>query len=150
MNTEQILKAATPRPWKLDAKVSAGQDVKQGGFYGFRELAATTGMFWIARIQAFTKELIPCAHSAADEHTANAELILLAVNGYEAREALIADLVTALEFAVKRGANYHDNECHVFLDPDDLEDMPEGTTTNCNCPRGVIRAALAAAKKVQP
>src|ERR1035441_10063324 len=65
MNTEQMLKAATPRPW-------------QRGLWG----------------------------GDSAQGAANSALCRLAVNSYEAREVLIADLVTALEkvkTAIERG-----------------------------------------------
>ena len=106
---EQILKAATPRPWEATRSNT------------LRASHVDIADFWDSRVG------VPAA-------TANTELAAIAVNSYEAREALIADLVTALE-----------NSRSVLV----IEGYQTGDNDNYHIMEE-IDAALAAAKKVQP
>ena len=117
MNTEQILKAATPRPWNVDGILVVSSD---------KTVIAYCGEVGAAK--------------------ANQNLIVLAVNGYEAREALIADLVTALG-AIKAMLG-KDGEYSVCRTDGKKMGLPEVIHVGDIFEKG--SAALAAAKAVQP
>ena len=117
MNTEQILKAATPRPWGVEPE-ELDRHYKPAMIFGAFDSDAPK---------------VICDMAARPNDDSNAALIVIAVNSYEAREALIADLVTALEGMVGM-----ETCVHVLTRAEHESFMREA------------RSALAAAKERQP
>ena len=81
MTIEEILKLGTPRPWLVTDRFNRPT-------CNWAEVSSRDGNCWIAHLQQ-VKEAV--------EANANADMIVLAVNSYEAREALLRDLTNSLE-----------------------------------------------------
>ena len=104
LSRDEILKHATARPWHYQEESDAYTHIARG---------------------LNSRLLFSGPQNTSEQAEADIRLAVLAVNSYEAREALIADLVTALEHTANllKFEGYND---------------------------GVIDSVLIAAKKVQP
>jgi hypothetical protein len=134
MNTDEILKAATPRPWG-----DVPEDVMAGHYQPARVFGAYDT----------SKPKIVCELAARPNWDANAELIVLAVNAYEGDRALIGKLVEAAgNLPCTGGGCGHPLYLHVFAGG------CQGVQTDdvCGCVGGspeedAVIAALTAAKE---
>lgn len=121
MKTEDVLKAATPRPW--DKGTPNDEASSKVGIWA----EGANGMEWV---------LADMCSDTHEDQTANAALIVLAVNSHERQQECIAQLVAFARH--KEGCTFKESLCS-------QPDCGEWHTTPCNCG---MNAALTRAEEL--